>query len=115
MSNRGQELRIEACHARKYPCIGAVILSVALVDLAQLTRIGNDHLVPGSAREAAYPRRARSSFQYDATGRPAREMLTQRLRCRADSSFGDDFADFIKDAELAVAITDVKANRRTAG
>jgi hypothetical protein len=50
MSNRGQELGIEARHAREYLRIGAVVLSIALMDLTQLTRIGNDHLVAGSAR-----------------------------------------------------------------
>jgi len=34
MSNRGQELRIEACHARKYLRVAAVVLTIALMDLA---------------------------------------------------------------------------------
>jgi hypothetical protein len=34
MSNRGQELRIETCHARKHLRIATVVLAIALMDLA---------------------------------------------------------------------------------
>src|ERR1700690_3972192 len=113
MGNRSEELGVKAPHARKHLRVATVILTIALMDLAQLARIGNDHLVAGCVCETAYPPGARSRFQYNAARSPADKMLAQCLNRCTDSPFGDDFTGLIKDAKLAVAITDVEAYSRT--
>ena len=85
----GEQLRVEANHPRQDLRIGAIVLSIALVNLAQLSGIGNDNLVAAGGDQTAHPPRVRSRLKSD----PGRRFAALKYSCsvgmgRAQASFG---------------------------
>src|SRR5436305_170396 len=110
MSDRVEQLGIDANIAGQLLRVNPVILVFTPSDSENIARIGRDHFMTDLTEDLIHPSRVRAGFYGDPQRLDALEACLERLD-RSTQPFLNDFTIFVEDAKLAELVAEINTNQ----
>src|SRR5579863_1917716 len=96
---------VNASQASQHSRVHLIVLTVTLVDDANVACVGDDNVVPEAVQQTAHPWRMGSRFERDTASRHVLKLCESAF-CRADYALGKDLSFGVQNAVSAALIAE---------